>query len=54
MVIAELKIKCWKCGTEEEIVEVVDDSTVDFNLNKLCPNCRDGWMTKQRLTIKSV
>jgi len=52
MVTAELKIKCWKCGREEYIVEIVDDNTIDFNLNKPCPNCWDSWMTKKELTIK--
>jgi uncharacterized Zn finger protein len=54
MVISELKIKCWKCGKEEDIVEVVDDNTIDFNLDKLCPNCRDVWMIKKGLIIKRV
>lgn len=54
MVIAEMKIKCWTCGAEEDITEVVDDDTVDFNLDKLCPKCRAGWMTKKELTIKRV
>jgi hypothetical protein len=52
MVIAELKIKCWKCGREEEIIEILDDHTVDFNLDKPCPNCLGLWMTKKELAIK--
>jgi len=52
MVIAELKIKCWKCGREEDIVEILEDSIVDFNLDKPCPNCLDVWMTKKGLSIK--
>ena len=54
MVIVELKIKCWKCGREEEVIETVENGTVDFNLNKPCPNCFDSWMTKQELTIKDI
>jgi hypothetical protein len=52
MVIAKLKIKCWKCGREEDIVEVVDDNTIDFNLNKPCPNCGDSLMIKEELKLK--
>jgi len=39
MVKAELKIKCWKCGSEENVEEILEDRTVDFNLDKICPNC---------------
>ena len=51
MVIAELKIKCWKCGREEDIVEILEDSIVDFNLDKPCPICPGSWMTKDELTL---
>jgi hypothetical protein len=53
MVIAELKIKCWKCGREEQVIEILDDRTVDFNLNKTCPNCLDAWMLKKEMVIKN-
>jgi NMD protein affecting ribosome stability and mRNA decay len=53
MVIAELKIKCWKCGREEDIREILEDRTVDINLNKLCPDCFSSWMTKKELTIRN-
>ena len=52
MIIAELRIKCPKCGREEEIRQVLEDRTVDFNLDKLCPGCFVSWMTKKELTIK--
>ncbi len=52
MVAAELKIKCWNCGREEEIREILEDCTVDVNLDKLCPNCSGLWMVKKELTIK--
>jgi hypothetical protein len=52
MVIAELKIKCWKWGREEEITEILEDRTVDFNIDKPCPNCFGSWMTRKQLTIK--
>jgi hypothetical protein len=51
MVIAELKIKCWNCGREEEIIAILEDSTIDFNLDKPCPNCLGSWMTKKELTL---
>jgi len=52
MVTAELKIRCWNCGREEEIIEHFSDDTVDFNLDKPCPACADAWMTKKELTMK--
>ena len=52
MVIAELKIRCWNCGREEEVVERFQDDIVDFNLDKPCPACSDSWMTKKELTMK--
>ena len=52
MVTAKLNIRCWNCGREEEIVESLADGTVDFNLDKLCPFCRTGWMTKKELIMK--
>ncbi len=52
MVMAELKIKCWKCGREEEIKEVLEDCTVEINQDKLCPVCLGSWMTKKELTMK--
>jgi uncharacterized Zn finger protein len=52
MVRAELKIKCPKCGREEQIIEVLEDDTIDFNLDKPCPNCLDVWMTKRELSLK--
>ena len=51
MVIATLKIKCWNCGREEEIVEHLDDGVIDFNLDKTCPVCPGVWMTKKELVI---
>ena len=51
MVIVTLKIKCWSCGREEEIVEHFEDSLVDFNLDKMCPVCPGSWMTKRELVI---
>jgi hypothetical protein len=53
MVIAQLKIKCYKCGREEEIIEILEEGTVDFNLDKPCPNCLDSWMIKKTLTLSS-
>jgi hypothetical protein len=54
MITAKLKIVCWNCGREEEVIEVVEDGTVDFNLNKLCPGCRSGWMIKKELTMRTL
>ncbi len=51
MVIAELRIKCRQCGREEQIVETLEDSAVDFNADKPCPNCFGCWMTKQELRL---
>ncbi len=51
MVMADLKIQCWKCGREEEIREILEDRTVDINLDKICPNCPGSWMTKKEVTI---
>ena len=48
----ELKIRCWNCGREEEVVERFQDDIVDFNLDKPCPACSDSWMTKKELTMK--
>jgi hypothetical protein len=50
MVKADLVIKCWQCGNEETVVEILGESVVDFNLDKRCPLC-NGWMTKKELTI---
>jgi uncharacterized Zn finger protein len=50
MVKADLIIKCWQCGKEETVVEMLEESVVDFNLDKRCPQC-GGWMTKKELTI---
>ena len=52
MVTAELKIRCWNCGREEEIIEHFPDDTVDFNLDKPCPACAGAWMIKKELTMK--
>ncbi len=52
MVVADLKIKCWKCGKEEEIRQILEDSTVDVNLDKICPICTSAWMTKKELTLR--
>lgn len=54
LVIAELKIKCLKCAKEEDIVEILEDSTIDFNLDKLCPKGQGMWMTKNLLTIGGI
>ena len=52
MVTADLKIRCWNCGREEEIVEhFAEDNIVDFNLDKPCPVCTDAWMIKKELTM---
>jgi hypothetical protein len=51
MVLAELKIKCWRCGREEDIIEILEDSTIDFNADRPCPNCFGSWMTKKELTL---
>jgi hypothetical protein len=51
MVIAELRIKCWKCGREEEIIEILQDSTVDFNSDRPCPDCYGSWMTRKELRL---
>jgi hypothetical protein len=51
MVLAELKIKCWRCGREEDIVELLEDGAVDFTADKPCPNCFGSWMTKKELTL---
>lgn len=50
MIKADLIIKCCQCGKEETVVEILEESVVDFNLDKRCPYC-DGWMTKKELTI---
>ncbi len=47
-----LKIKCWKCGREELIVELHDEKVVDVNLDKQCPVCRDAWMTRSEMMIE--
>ena len=54
MIKADLKIKCWKCGKEETIVEAFEDSVVDINLDKLCSNCNAGWMMKKELTLQKL
>jgi galactokinase/mevalonate kinase-like predicted kinase len=54
MVKTNLIIKCWHCGKEETIVEVLDDNVVDINFDKLCSNCNRGWMIKKELTIKKL
>jgi NMD protein affecting ribosome stability and mRNA decay len=51
MVIAELRIRCWKCGREEEIIKILEDNTVDFNADKLCPDCFGSWMTRKELRL---
>ena len=51
MVIAELRIKCWQCGREEQIVETLADSAIDFNADKPCPNCYGSWMTRKELRL---
>jgi hypothetical protein len=51
MVLAELKIKCWRCGREEEIIEILADGTIDFNADRPCPSCFGFWMTKKELTL---
>jgi|WetSurMetagenome_2_1015567.scaffolds.fasta_scaffold530557_2 Zn finger protein HypA/HybF involved in hydrogenase expression len=51
MAIAELKIKCWNCGREETITETLDETVIDFNLDKQCPVCHAAWMIKKELTI---
>jgi len=54
VITATLTIRCWNCGGEEEIVRSLEDSAVDFNIDKLCPRCRSGWMVKKELTMKHV
>ena len=47
-----LKIKCWKCGREESLVELHDEKVVEVNFDKLCPNCSDAWMKRCELVIE--
>ena len=54
MVKAIIIIKCWQCGKEETITEIVNDQVIDINLDKLCSNCNGGWMTKKELTLKKL
>jgi len=54
MIRAELKIKCWTCGQEEEVTRILDDGTVDFNLDRLCSTCGSGWMVKKDLAFKKT
>ncbi len=54
MIRAELKIKCWTCGQEEEVTRLLEDGAVDFNLDKVCPTCRNGWMVKKELALKKA
>ncbi len=48
MATALLTINCRGCGREENIIESVEDNTVDFNLDKMCASC-GTWMTKRDL-----
>ncbi len=50
MATALLTITCRGCGREENIVEFVEDDTIDFNLDKMCLVC-GTWMTKQELML---
>ena len=54
MVKANIIIKCWQCGKEETITEIVNDQVIDINLDKLCSNCNGGWMTKKELTLIKI
>jgi Zn-finger nucleic acid-binding protein len=47
-----LKIRCWKCGREELIVELYDEKVVEVNLDKQCPVCRNAWMTRSEMMIE--
>jgi hypothetical protein len=51
---AFLTIKCWQCGREETIAQILVDNVVDINLDKLCPFCTSGWMVKKALTIEKL
>jgi hypothetical protein len=51
---ASLLIKCWKCGQEETVKELLNDNVVEINLDKFCTNCNQGWMIKKELTIEAV
>jgi hypothetical protein len=37
MVKADLIIKCRYCGNEETIMQIIEDSIIDINLDKICP-----------------
>ncbi len=50
MATALLTINCRGCGREENIIESVEDNTVDFNLDKMCTSC-GTWMTKGDLIL---
>jgi hypothetical protein len=54
MIEAYLTIKCRNCGREEAVLRLLSDGAVDFNLDKLCPHCQSGWMTKKELTMKNM
>ena len=54
MVKANLIIKCWQCGKEEKVVEILEDSVVDFNLDKCCSHCNSGWMIKKELSMTKL
>ena len=47
-----LKIKCWKSGREELIVELQDEKVVEVNFDKLCPNCLDYRMNRCEMIIE--
>lgn len=58
----QLKIKCWKCGREEVMLEAneekaedtseakteenIAEKAVQVNFEKLCPNCLVIWLEK--------
>jgi hypothetical protein len=51
MIRATLRIRCLNCGQEEVVEELLENGTIDLNLDKVCPVCRRGWMVKRELTM---
>jgi hypothetical protein len=63
-----LKIKCWKCGREEvmleanqemcegkpenTVCEIPDEKAVQVNLEKLCPACLVMWLEKWEIMME--